>query len=1311
MRKLLRVLGILAGCVLVLVAVGRLGFGLYLDSGHAKRRASEQLSSLFGGNVRVTDLDAGMGSTAVQVEVMAPSVDGTAPPQPIVTGTVQADVSPIGLAAGGSPTTVSLVNAQVTLHFDKDGNLVTKLPEPQGGGGGDKLPAIAIKGASIHLVQEGRPDFRAGGIDVTVTDDGQQLKITGRGNDPTWKAWTLSGEWSRAGSGGSIVLRTEDRVAVNPEMLKAVPFVPAETWEWVVLTGNTTCAVHITRRPDKSVGYQVELDPRDTHLTVPPIDLTTADTSGKVVVENGVVTLTGVKGKAAGGTLGVDSRLDFAATPSVLTFDVTARGLNIPQLPKTWGLPPLDAGRLEGDADLKLVVKDGKVQPWGRGEADIVGGKLLGGTVEGKVTLVGDGQRFRFQSDVAALPRRPRGDLDAAAALLALMLQAPAQPPPKSADPAAQSDPTYVQANLRLKDIDLEELVKRLEVQVPIRVTGRASLDVVAEIPVAEARTVRAYRIRGSLTVPKLGLQDLTLNRVKADIVFRDGVLSLTNLAGEVPQPDDPGARSGTFVGTARYGVDPQTDLTADLKLAAIPLAEVFKALPELAGTAAGLVSGSATLTAPGAKLSDVTAYVGDGTLSSPSLTAFGRRAEKVSLKLALREGVARIADAAAVVEGLPLTGSASVTLAGKYPYVASIRTVPADAADIQRLAPEADLPFELTGKLETTTKLTGTLNPVTFVAGGTVTATGLVVGTAKVEKVTADWTVDDDALTLRNIRSDLYKGTIAGSAKFPLKEAEAGEFNVTFADLDAAAVTRAVPSTPVRLEGTISGTLRGALPPARDGDARRATAALNLTSKQLRVQGVPAERLKGKIDYKPGGLAYDLTGETLGGKFDLKGTYPFNQEKKPPKTDREPVSGRIRLSGLQLGRLADALGVPQLGPLRGTVNLSADYGHSWLVGGLLGNGRLEINDLGWGQSGFGQDVRAVVRITPTAVEVQEVSGRFADGTLRGRLRYDLVNAERSFYTLTLDGADAGRLLSPFGFDVLGARVTVAMRGGIGPQPRGSGTVSFQRGKVTGFQIAEVRAPFDWSYTPGSGGRLGIRDAGGQLLGGRVHGEATVAWGTTAHVEGRLKFVSLSFRSLLGRFGQSSGLGSGPMNGQFTFSGSNMRSLDDLTGQLVATIGEGPVYDLPIFSRVAEYTVPSVSSRGLVQFTQGELRGRLAKGQFRIERLGLTGPGSSLFLDGTIGARTGRLDLDLVATTGSVGLNAGLLRGYAVRTLAAGSVPVRVALEVSRLLSNRTVRARVTGTIDQPVVNVNVAGVLSEAAVQFFLEPYLPLSR
>jgi hypothetical protein len=1105
-------------------------------------------------------------------------------------------------------------------------------------------------------------------------------------------------------------------VAVNPQMLRAVPFAPPETWQWAVLTADTNCTVKIDRGADKRVGYRVELDPRNAKLTVPPIELTTTETSGKVVVENGVVTLTDVIGQTAGGKLHVDSKLDFAADPSRLTFKVGAHGLDIPQLPKTWGLPQLEAGKLEGKANIELVVKDGQVQPWGRGEADIVGGRRLGGTVEGKVTLVGDGKRLRFNSDVAMRPRRP-GDLDAAVALLAMALQAPAQPPPKSADPAAKppekKGPTYVQAHLRLKDIDLAELVQKLEVKVPIRITGRASLDVQAEIPVAEARTLKSFRVHGKLVAPTLGLQDLTLNNVAADIVFREGVLSLTNLSGEVPQPGDANAKPGTFVGTARYGVGPQTDLTADLKLTAIPLAQVFKAFPDLGEVASGQVSGSARLTAPGAKLGDVTAYVADGTLSSPRLTAYGRKSVKVSLKLALKDGVARIADASAVVEGLPVTGSAAVTLSGKYAYTATVKTEPADVVALKRLVPEADLPADVSGKLATTTNLKGTLNPVTFTAAGTVTATGLVVGTAKVEKVVADWSVDENTLTLKNILSDLYRGTIVGSVKIPLKGAEARAFNVTFQDVDAAAITRAVPSTPVRLEGAISGTLKGTLPAKQDGDSRRATVALSLTAPRLRVQGIPTERLKGKIDDKPGLLTYDLTGETLGGSFDLNGTYPLGETKKeePKKDPSRAASGRIRLTGIRLSRLAGDLEVPALGPLKGQVNVNVTYTYEPGMAGPTGGGRIEVLDLGWGTSSFGETIRADVRVTPTAVEVPELFGRFADGNLRGRVRFNFANPARSFYTLEVDGADAGRLLGPFGFDAVNARVNLATRGNIGRELRGSGTVSFSRGKLTGFQLAEVRVPFDWSYTPGVGGRLGVRDVGGQAAGGRITGEATVSWGTSVHAEGRLNFVDLSFRALLGQFGQSSGLGSGRMNGQFTFSGSDMQSFDDLTGQLVATLGEGPVYDLPVFSQLSQYLVPSASARGLVQFNDGELRGRLAKGQFRIQRLALTGPSTKLFLNGTAGVRTGRLDLDVVAMTGTVGLNVGILRGFALRLLPIGPVPAGLILEVCRFLSNRTIRARVTGTINQPIVNVNVAALLTEEAVRFFLEPYLPFPQ
>src|SRR5262249_9425829 len=155
--------------------------------------------------------------------------------------------------------------------------------------------------------------------------------------------------------------------------------------------------------------------------------------------------------------------------------------------------------------------------------------------------------------------------------------------------------------------------------------------------------------------------------------------------------------------GTAKVGIDPKSDLTADLTIDSIPLGQVFKAVPDLTGLASGAVSGSVRLRAPADRLDDLTAYVADGSITAPALTAVGRRVERAAVKLDLKNGVARIDEASAAIEGLPVTGTASVTLTGKYPFSASVRTQPADAVAIKRLVPEAQLPFDLTGKLATT--------------------------------------------------------------------------------------------------------------------------------------------------------------------------------------------------------------------------------------------------------------------------------------------------------------------------------------------------------------------------------------------------------------------------------------------------------------------------------------------------------------------------------------------------------------------------------------------------------------------------------
>ena len=116
--------------------------------------------------------------------------------------------------------------------------------------------------------------------------------------------------------------------------------------------------------------------------------------------------------------------------------------------------------------------------------------------------------------------------------------------------------------------------------------------------------------------------------------------------------------------------------------------------------------------------------------------------------------------------------------------------------------------------------------------------------------------------------------------------------------------------------------------------------------------------------------------------------------------------------------------------------------------------------------------------------------------------------------------------------------------------------------------------------------------------------------------------------------------------------------------------------------------------------------GRLAHGVFRIERLALANPGARVFAEGSITLK-GRVDLAVVAATGQVGPNVRGLRLLGLRIPAIGPLPLSLTMEVSDLLSNRTVRLTITGTVKTPIVQVNTAALLTETAVRFFLGQYV----
>src|SRR5205807_10223869 len=146
-------------------------------------------------------------------------------------------------------------------------------------------------------------------------------------DDPEWGHWGLSGERDR-NNGNTSLQAHGDRVQFTPEKLRSIPFVPAVTWEEVRGEGETP--VDATVRLDSSdetPHYSIKLDPTLSRLEVTAIDLTAERTTGHIEIEDGVLKLTKLRARAAGGELAGDATVDFRGDALPLAFNVTSTKL------------------------------------------------------------------------------------------------------------------------------------------------------------------------------------------------------------------------------------------------------------------------------------------------------------------------------------------------------------------------------------------------------------------------------------------------------------------------------------------------------------------------------------------------------------------------------------------------------------------------------------------------------------------------------------------------------------------------------------------------------------------------------------------------------------------------------------------------------------------------------------------------------------------------------------------------------------------------------------------------------------------------
>jgi translocation and assembly module TamB len=874
---------------------------------------------------------------------------------------------------------------------------------------------------------------------------------------------------------------------------------------------------------------------------------------------------------------------------------------------------------------------------------------------------------------------------------LLLLLVLLVQPAPKVGAPPDNSN--TVSASITLRDVDLGELISKLKVEVKYAVAGKVTVKASVSVPLGDATSSKAYTVRGSVTSAELKLENLTLRDLSADVVYANGKLTLTELRGALP-PDDPADKPGEFRGTATAAIDPPGDVTADLTLTRLPLGQVFGAIPGGVPVSGG-VSGKAQFRAPYDKLSDPATWVASADLSGARLSVFQRAVRDAEVTLGVKDGKATLTDTSAVVEGVPVAGDGSVTLSGKYPYTASIRTRPQEVAELQKLVPELEVPVAIRGKLDTTSTVRGTASPFTVSAAGNLTVTDFAVGDTPADKLNAKWEVTPDRVTVSDLSAGAFRGTVTGSASFPLAADKTGEFKLVAKGVDAAAAAKAFPKVPVKLTGVVSGDVTGKLPEAKGDQPRAVTADVNLSAPRLTVQGIPAEKLTGKLSLDGTAVKYELEGKTLGGSFDVKGRYP---EAKADDKDKE--DGSVHITELDLSRLAEALGLNVR--LRGVVSLSFRYSADLSEG----DGWYTVRGLGTMSQPLIPNLSGRLRLRNGNFEVLDTVGPVSAGTIRARVRASLSDPARNFYRLDVDRIDVSRLLAAFGgpANLVEGGVTLTARGKLWPEFRATGIIALTRGRIAGLAASDVRVPYQLAVRSG-GGEINLREFSGTVGNGRVAGGYEYQWGVNGRASGQIKFTNVTIGSVLSDLKQSNYFGNARVTGRIDIRGENMRSSDDLTGSVVATIDQAAVRDLPVLSAITPFVPPTAL---LKPFDSGELRGRLSRGVFTVERLTLASPNADLYADGTV-TLAGRLDLGVIVRTGTLGLNDSLLQQLGLSIpLPIAPLPLTVIRDVSVFLSNRTVRLNITGTVARPQPQLNTAALITDEAIRFFLRRYLP---
>ena len=383
------------GMLLIVVIGGK----LLLSSSIARNTAAKQLTEQLGLPIEVNSLDIGRTTSA---SIRIPDTQAGDVSYTLKVGSIDTDVSLMNLIDGSvKPTYVNVTDAELFLRFDADGKILNELPKTKSDGSSSnmQIPKVTLKNSTVRLQQTGKPEMKITGISGVFEEVPNGFTLKGETTESEWGAWQVSAKFDATFQTGHIVLTT-DKGHLTDQRLRSIPYISNKVWEHVEANGIAKGILTFDYSPTTEFQYNVELHPQNAEIGVPDAQVTLKDVTGTIIIADSKLIIKDGDVALANGTATIDALYNWAGSTSIITLNISGKGIDVQSLPASWGLPKGIEGQLRGKTEnMKITLEPGgKWSTTGSGVGDIQNAKLAGLDAEIKLKLGSSGSGFRFQT-------------------------------------------------------------------------------------------------------------------------------------------------------------------------------------------------------------------------------------------------------------------------------------------------------------------------------------------------------------------------------------------------------------------------------------------------------------------------------------------------------------------------------------------------------------------------------------------------------------------------------------------------------------------------------------------------------------------------------------------------------------------------------------------------------------------------------------------------------------------------------------------------------------------------------------------------